>query len=697
MAGQLGKQLRRPDDFDSFTWILSKTGFCEIKEFGRADFVDQIVCTMADRISRPDNDKSNNPLVCVASAPGSGKSHALIVLAKRRHAQDLKLAPKNPKFKEASLFYETCVPITVTFNSSMPFKACEPENHFEWRILYSYFFPDGSLIWQDFFSWFQNRNLDILEDTSISCIQKYMGTERPILLLVDEVAKIESKTKIDGIISQAGKFQDRYNGGNLATMVHFVFTSLQPIHFQKSVQTRSNRKLNWAPLKPLGTDEPQYVPIDNFDQLTTTQRLAYAACGGHPMTIVEWKVVIQKHSNVQSFHELLGLIKPRSFPIMTLTDDECIAIMKAVVSGKKFFLNQRFGRYTVADLIESGILTQETTERSSTVLQTSPHILFEFAGQFQNHSDPFCRALQSVITSISPLPHAFESFVANWHRVQLTLLPPQQKISLDEFYSRENTELLMTSKTRQIAESLFLLSECVFGMPLPVNTNRAAHANLNNDVNTDSTLVLSCVHNQPGFDLVVAANHSDHRVPRKSFVFGVECKLSSVDALNPLTLSDIKHKLKLASKFLTKVLLITDFIETVFRSAAHEKVEIGPLVVLSLRDLGPRIANNLPDKVIVMGKPALDAWFTRTMCQLATTMLQVRLRENNKNPLGSVAVVSGGKAFSSTSAVRFRFGAAGSNLCGRSKASHRVVCSSNAVCTIRATQICRRLLCCLLC
>ena len=255
----------------------------------------KIIALFDNRKQIWDNDKMVNPLVAIPGSPGSGKSTFLVHF------------PESEEYKKYS--NNSAIVSAITFNGGMTSRIADTSIPIEWELHLRMIY--GSCLSMQWFNKLYTWDMFLLDCSRLKCafsrvsgidilifLRRLFGKDRPILLLVDELAKLKDDKIEERITSMIGNMLD--NDVNFDC----VLSALSPNYIYKLVTPNSQREIKYVVLpslldSTLGKEECRVWAdkltkgIDsNLERLNTSRSLkkmclknAYILASGQPRVL----------------------------------------------------------------------------------------------------------------------------------------------------------------------------------------------------------------------------------------------------------------------------------------------------------------------------------------------------------------------------------------------------------------------------
>ncbi|CAJ0751695.1 18571_t:CDS:2, partial [Entrophospora sp. SA101] len=226
--------------------------------------------------------KTYHHALTIQATPGGGKSFLLDELAALKNEDfDNYLRSKNHQHPFIIEDEEDCcyneavnnvinmlhnsVAVCITYNGHSAYNFDEfvddnIERGLVMRILWSYFFDDGKLSWQNFCEKFKT-NFESLNIRTVVQSILYHSKKR-VLLCIDEIMKILSGTDTNQKQAKVNKFlnhlynpyQEFAKDKEELIKFNFILTTLDAVYVQSNM-TDSGRQIEWIPLRRLEISE----------------------------------------------------------------------------------------------------------------------------------------------------------------------------------------------------------------------------------------------------------------------------------------------------------------------------------------------------------------------------------------------------------------------------------------------------------
>ncbi|CAJ0912634.1 9857_t:CDS:2, partial [Entrophospora sp. SA101] len=198
--------------------------------------------------------KTYHRVLAIQATPGGGKSFLLDELA----------ALKNEDFNNYLRSKNHQHPFIIEDEEDLynfdEFVDDNIERGLVMHILWSYFFDDGKLSWQNFCEKFKTNFESLKIRTAVQSILYY--SKKRVLLCIDEIMKILSGTDTNQKQAKVNKslnhlynpYQEFAKDKEELIKFNFILTTLDAVYVQSNM-TDSGRQIEWIPLRRLEISE----------------------------------------------------------------------------------------------------------------------------------------------------------------------------------------------------------------------------------------------------------------------------------------------------------------------------------------------------------------------------------------------------------------------------------------------------------
>ena len=530
-------------------------------------------------------DKSFHPILALQATPGGGKSFLLDELAALKSKDfDNYLKSKEQPNRECPFIIENieynsyikavnkvinmlrdsiAVCITYNGNSSYNFNRIvddDVERGLVMRILWSYFFDDRKLSWQDFCEKFSTDFLSLDIYTAVQSILYH--SKKRVFLCVDETMKILSSTdtnrkqvKINEFLNHLyNPYQGLANDNEELIKFNFILTTLDAVYVQDS-RIYLGRDINWVPLRRLNISESAELFSEIIRNLNLDKRRLYvikkciADCNGHPRTLENFYQVFNSNKEAKKIHNYGSLITILTNHIGEWYMHISFPVVKAALLGEtvrlSHIINTNGEQLSISALISSGVYINSLTEKSEAqfVIPTlSPVSLHYFCLNNKDDGDAPTATdiLQNLLTTESSFYEEvmdgkpFEKFHANWELLYRVLRENGKKISLHEIYGLSDKGKKEIEIQLQRKEIVYCHEEIEFPPNGEIyNSSKQPFENL------IDYLFVPKKSNNSGFDMVIFERKADES---GYIAINIECRFTYRDRQTTLKSNEILDK-----------------------------------------------------------------------------------------------------------------------------------------------------------
>lgn len=543
-------------------------------------------------------EKNLHPVLALQATPGGGKSFFLDELASLKNEdfenylkskeRPVKKCPfVNRKYHDYiadvykvidMLRNSIAVCITYNGNSSYNFNRHvddDTERGLVMRILWSYFFDDEKLMWQEFCKKFSTYFLSLDIFTAVQSILYH--SKKRVFLCIDETMKILADVDKDRKQAKINEFLNNlynpYQGlaglakdKNELIKFNFILTTLDAVYVQKNT-TDSGRKIEWVPLRRLEISESAELFSEAMEDLNLDERRSYvikkciADCNGHPRTLEKFYKVFNSNEGTKKVHNYNSLLAILIDDIEEWYHNISFPVVKMALLGETVRLSQIINtngeQLSVSALISSGVYINSLTEKNEAefVIPTlSPVSLQYFCSKNNDDGDAkiATKIIQNLLTTESSFDDEvmdekpFERFHANWELLYRVLRENGKKISLHEIYGlsdRGEKKFEIQLQRKGIAycheEIEFPPNDTIY------NSSREVFENL------IDYLFVPKKSNNSGFDMVIFERKADES---GYIAINIECRFTYRDHQTTLESDEILNKYEnMKMKYLTHV------------------------------------------------------------------------------------------------------------------------------------------------
>ncbi|CAJ0845300.1 8105_t:CDS:2 [Entrophospora sp. SA101] len=446
--------------------------------------------------------KTYHHALTIQATPGGGKSFLLDELAALKNEDfDNYLRSKNHQHPFIIEDEEDCcyneavnnvinmlhnsVAVCITYNGHSAYNFDEfvddnIERGLVMRILWSYFFDDGKLSWQNFCEKFKT-NFESLNIRTVVQSILYHSKKR-VLLCIDEIMKILSGTDTNQKQAKVNKFlnhlynpyQEFAKDKEELIKFNFILTTLDAVYVQSNM-TDSGRQIEWIPLRRLEISESAELFNEVIRSLNLEENRLFVIkkcisdCNGHPRTLEKFYQVFNSNKEAQIIHNYSSLIAILTNHIRDWYKNISFPVVKMALLGESVRLshviNTNGEQLSISALVSSGDYINSLTEKSEAqfVIPTlSPVSLQYFCLNNEDDGDAkiATKIIQRLLTTESSFDdevmdgRPFERFHANWELLYRVLRENGKKISLHEIYGlsdRDKEEIEIQLQRKRIA------------------------------------------------------------------------------------------------------------------------------------------------------------------------------------------------------------------------------------------------------
>ncbi|RIB18704.1 hypothetical protein C2G38_2036671 [Gigaspora rosea] len=524
------------------------------------------------RENRSIQDQKLYPLLALQSTPGGGKSFFLDELASLK-SEDLdrylKIKFSDLEKKQGSdemqqhakdfvNLLRNSVGICITYNGSSQYGDDidgDIRRGLVMRILWSYFFDGNKLGWYAFCKKFRNH-FDSL-DTSTAVQSIIHHSRKSVLLCVDETMRVLSgnNTNRESIKILLHELYEPYHALSASeSKFHFVVSTLDAINMWQT-QTKSDRPINWIPLRRLALSES----VELFHEVTKSlsdRRLfiikkCIADCNGHPRTLEKFYQLL--HDDIALNTDVYSsLIERLATNLVSLFCKISFSIVKMALLGQITSLMDEIettlGTSTLRDLISSGIYINSLTDNSEilyvtpTLSPVSLQYFCMFSKNKVNDVNDDAKTVAKILRDLLTTEYSFddevmdgkpfERFHANWELLYRALRDDEKEVSLCKIYGFLNIDQPKIKLRRKI--SIARLDSLEF--PPPDEICDTEGKSIKNFVNY---VLVPTKTNNGDFDMVIF----EQKVGDTGYIaINIECKFSYPGRITKLSNNEIKEK-----------------------------------------------------------------------------------------------------------------------------------------------------------